>query len=1346
MRLLSAFRGSRSSDDLKPLKDLFNEEYYFARYPDVSASGASGWNHFMRHGIAEGRQPRADFDPVYYRSRYHDEIDAEPPFRHWALVGRAKGFKGHPWIEDPSINDVALMRAQFDAPFYLERNTDVARLGLDPFQHFLQHGWQEGRDPTKWFSVRDYADMNPEVASSGVNPFSHYVVIGKAQGLAPARPTVTQQEAREDFDPFTYDLLSSEFDTEFYLSQLPATGTVSTDGVAHYIREGATLGLDPNNWFSTRGYLANNEDVRVSGVNPFFHYLCQGIHEGRSYELSASTTQAPPPPAATVAMPASNAAQGFTEHLNFTSPGPDFETLDPGILRSRAPRAKLLTYYLPQFHAIPENDAWWGLGFTEWRNIVRGQPRYRGHQQPRVPEQLGFYDLNDINVLKKQVLLARAAGVHGFCFYYYNFNGRRILEKPIESFLGERSIDFPFCLMWANENWTRTWDGFDRSVLLQQNYRKADEAAFLADIARHFADPRYIRVDGRPLFFIYRPGQIPQAKERIKEWREQWEKVHNVRPLIFMAQGFDDIDPRVYDLDGAIEFPPHKICANMQPLNSGLELFDPNFTGHVVSYAETIERSLREAAPGYPLIKTATPSWDNEARRPGRGMTLQGSTPARYERWLRALVDFAHQHPVHGETFVAVNAWNEWAEGAYLEPDAYHGAAYLNATARALTGAPAPADLAKHPLLVIGHDAYRHGAQILVRNLVETFRYQFGFDVHLGVCGEGPMLEEYRELAASCSTIRRRDLEDGRSFARRMAARGMDRAIVNTTVSGWIVPALHEAGFRVASLIHELPRLISEYELEPEAKFIAEKADAIVFPAELVRDAFLGISGRPRGDVVVQPQGLYRKDISPVSPQGRTRSRAKLRLSSDAKLIINVGYADMRKGFDVFLRIARLLCAKRPDVHFVWVGAGTSDATLWQMADIAATGFGDRIRITGYIDNVADYYAAADAYFLTSREDPFPSVVLEALAAGVPIVAAKGLCGTNELVESYGALIEMNDDAGLVSALETAFDTPTTTREQMGSLARERFRFDEYCFSLARLVYPDLPKVSVVVPNYNYARYLEDRLQSIFRQTHPIFEVIVLDDVSRDNSLDVIQKVVGKARRSVELIVNAANSGSVFRQWRKGIEMARGDYVWIAEADDDAEETFLQVLLTRMVRDSANLGFSDSWQVGSHGERLGETYKPYLGEEAPGAFEAAFSMDGREFVRNYLAVKNVILNVSGTVFKREAMLQAMNTVGEGLFEYKVAGDWRLYVEMCSQPNAVIAYEAKSLNGHRRHQSSVTHSLNNEKHFAEICDVQARAEAFAGPLSNTLLATRKAYLKKVAKYLDLGREEKVDTQA
>ena len=178
----------------------------------------------------------------------------------------------------------------------------------------------------------------------------------------------------------------------------------------------------------------------------------------------------------------------------------------------------LLAFYLPQFHAIPENDQFWGKGFTEWRQLPRGVSRFPGHYQPRIPRDLGFYDLNNLDVLRAQADLAKAAGIHAFGFYYYWFNRRRVLAKPLELLLAS-DLDMPFMIIWANENWTRTWDGSESEILLQQDYDLQDEDSLLQDLARHFQDHRYFCIDGRPLFVIYNPKSIPDNVATIARWR-----------------------------------------------------------------------------------------------------------------------------------------------------------------------------------------------------------------------------------------------------------------------------------------------------------------------------------------------------------------------------------------------------------------------------------------------------------------------------------------------------------------------------------------------------------------------------------------------------------------------------------------------------------------------------------------------------------------------------------------------------------------------------------------------------------------------------------------------------------
>ncbi|MCF6204917.1 MAG: glycoside hydrolase family 99-like domain-containing protein [Methylococcaceae bacterium] len=368
------------------------------------------------------------------------------------------------------------------------------------------------------------------------------------------------------------------------------------------------------------------------------------------------------------------------------SPGNDFEEFDASIIKGKKLDAKVIAFYLPQFYSFPENDEWWGKGFTEWTNVSKAIPRFSGHYQPRIPRDLGFYNQTSENTIRKQIELAASSGLHGFCFYYYWFNKKRLLDKPLDIFANLDDSSFPFCLMWANENWTRSWDGLQNDVLLQQDYIDSDEDALLKDLNNYFANDKYIKVNGRPIFIIYRPGLIPAAKETFKRWRKKWKLNHTVEPYILMVQGFGDFDPDVFGLDGAIEFPPHKLCLQASKIpNENLLVFDSDFKGLVTKYKQVISRSLSEKPPSYPLIKTAIPSWDNDARREGKGHTILGSTPKKYQYWLRKLIKYSKENTFYGESLVFINAWNEWAEAAYLEPDIHYGSAYLNATARAIT-------------------------------------------------------------------------------------------------------------------------------------------------------------------------------------------------------------------------------------------------------------------------------------------------------------------------------------------------------------------------------------------------------------------------------------------------------------------------------------------------------------------------------------------------------------------------------------------------------------------------------------------------------------------------------------
>lgn len=355
------------------------------------------------------------------------------------------------------------------------------------------------------------------------------------------------------------------------------------------------------------------------------------------------------------------------------------------------PRARAIALYLPQYHPIPENNEWWGPGFTEWTNVAKARPLYRGHYQPHIPADLSFYDLRLAETRAAQAELAKAAGIEGFCYYHYWFAGRQIIERPFNEVLASGEPDFPFCLCWANQTWSGIWHGLTNRVLIEQTYPgREDHIKHFNALLPAFTDPRYIRVDGKPLFMIFSPTDLPEPVKTTALWRELAIKAGLPGLYITASIGDPDWNPHLHGFDASvITRLPQKRRAWV-PWSSPYKkirdkLLDIVGRPTIHAYRKVIESMITRPEREITSYPCVIPNWDNSPRSGSKGMVLHGSTPELFqELFEKAIARIENERPEHRIVFI--KSWNEWAEGNHLEPDRRDGKKYLEATRNVLLG------------------------------------------------------------------------------------------------------------------------------------------------------------------------------------------------------------------------------------------------------------------------------------------------------------------------------------------------------------------------------------------------------------------------------------------------------------------------------------------------------------------------------------------------------------------------------------------------------------------------------------------------------------------------------------
>jgi hypothetical protein len=361
---------------------------------------------------------------------------------------------------------------------------------------------------------------------------------------------------------------------------------------------------------------------------------------------------------------------------------------------------RLIAFYLPQFHPIAENDEWWGKGFTEWRNVAPAEPQFPGHYQPHVPADLGFYDLRLAETRQRQADLAQSAGISGFCYYHYWFNSKRLLQRPFDEVLASGQPDFPFALCWANDPWSRRWDGRIDDLLQAQTYSTEDDVAHIRWLLPALRDRRAITVERKPLFLVYRASDLPDPARTCETWRHEVEQAGLAGIYLVAVETAWELgwDATEVGFDAKVLFQPQFgwLITHVSK-QEGARLNVPEKDGLQVYDYDAVLAALDDLEPvDYRRYESVFPGWDNTPRVGDRAVIIHNSTPSSYGEWLREAVTRARNQPTE-HRIVFLNAWNEWAEGCHLEPDLRHGHAYLEATRRALS---APAHGSGRPSVV----------------------------------------------------------------------------------------------------------------------------------------------------------------------------------------------------------------------------------------------------------------------------------------------------------------------------------------------------------------------------------------------------------------------------------------------------------------------------------------------------------------------------------------------------------------------------------------------------------------------------------------------------------------------